>query len=273
MKWFIVIVAGLTLMLGPGTAFAGENPAEELYKKSKERYQNGQFEQAATLLEEAYAEDPKLVYQFNRILALEGAEKYEQALEVLEAHEEAFVKAGGFEEIPFIKKSLKARINQKAAPKSEKQPEIKQKNGEKQEGKAERETEKEKTERGADQWRETETAEKTKRDIPTPQPSDTKKTVGWGLVGASGAFYGTALIFGSYLPYAPNVRDKLKNGGPYTTEEVKAFRTNQKLSIGALALGTATLIGAGWLLMSKSESPKTASVSVGPGNMSVKIRF
>ena len=176
MKWFIAIVTGLSLLvIGPATAFAGEDLAKELYKKSKQRYQNDQFEQAATLLEEAYAEDPKLVYQFNRILALQGAEKYEQALEVLETHEEAFVQAGGFEEVPTIKKSLEARIKQKTTPKAEQQPD-EQETGEKPaDAQRDTETEEEKTEPEVDQRKETETAEKTKRDAPPSQPSSAKK--------------------------------------------------------------------------------------------------
>ena len=52
MRWFIAVVTVLSLlMVGPTTAFTDEGSAKQLYKKAQQRYQNSQFEEAATLLE------------------------------------------------------------------------------------------------------------------------------------------------------------------------------------------------------------------------------
>jgi hypothetical protein len=273
-KWLIAVVTGLSLlMMGPTAAFADEGLAKQLYKKAQTRYQNSQFEEAATLLAEAYAEDPKLIYQFNRIMALQGAGKYEKALEVLEEYEEEMLAAGGFEEIPEIKKTLRERI----AKPDETEPKPTPDNMKEEPAKSPEVSKQ--TEAESSQLDETETETDTEQQISEPQtPNNTpepniKKVVGWSLVGVSGALYGTAAFLGSYLPYSPAVREKLRNGGPFTSEEIKAFKTNRSLTIGAVTLATATLVGGGWLLLSNSESPRTASVSVGLGSVSLGFRF
>jgi len=75
-------------MAVPMPAFADADRAEVFYQQATEAYQEGDLRKAADLLERAYAEDPDLVYQYNRILALEGLEDYAEALRVLEIFEE-----------------------------------------------------------------------------------------------------------------------------------------------------------------------------------------
>lgn len=81
----------LCLAIGMGVpvpAFADADRAAEYYQQATDAYQEGELRKAADLLERAYAEDPDLVYQYNRILALEGLNDFDQALRVLDIFEE-----------------------------------------------------------------------------------------------------------------------------------------------------------------------------------------
>jgi len=275
MKWLVAIATGLTLLtLAPSAAFANEDMAKQLYQKAQERYRNNQFEKAATLLDEAYAEDPKVVYQYNRIRALEGAEKYEKALKVLETYEADMRESGEYPEIPELKKSLQARIAKEDTEPKPVPDRITRKPAE---------TPDDETEDASEKAAPEDTQPETKTDnevtdteptdqIPPPPTSNTKTKIGWSLLGVSGVLYGTAAFFGSYLPYKQGVRERLSGGGSFTSQEIRSFKTNRALSIGAIALGTATLVGGSWLVLSKTE-PSHTTFSIGPGNVSVRIRF
>lgn len=104
-----LLMVGLSL---PSMVFADPQKAAEYYQQATEAYQNGDLESAADLLNKAYAEDPDLVYQYNRILALQGLGKYEEALQVASALE-APMKAdpqNRFEDIAEIKAQLQAQV-------------------------------------------------------------------------------------------------------------------------------------------------------------------
>ena len=110
-----LIAASLAL---PSVAFADETKAVEYYEQATQAYQAGDLEKAADLLNKAYAEDPDLVYQYNRILALEGLGRYEEALQVAAALE-APMKAdpkNRFSDISEVRAKLEAAVaKQKAA--------------------------------------------------------------------------------------------------------------------------------------------------------------
>ena len=66
-------------------AFAQAPPeAIKNYEKAKQAYGNGDFELAVDYLQKAYAEDPDLIYQYNRIRALQAMKSYDEALEVID---------------------------------------------------------------------------------------------------------------------------------------------------------------------------------------------
>lgn len=83
----IALLVAIALAI-PMPAFADADRAAQYYEEATQAYQEGDLRKAADLLERAYAEDPDLVYQYNRILALEGLEDYDEALRVLEIFEE-----------------------------------------------------------------------------------------------------------------------------------------------------------------------------------------
>lgn len=107
----------LLLTLTPTLVFADVETAQEYYRQASEAYQNGDLERAADLLERAYAEDPNLVYQYNRILALKGMSRFKQALRVLEIYENPMKddEQNRFSDIEEIKSDLEAAIEKKNA--------------------------------------------------------------------------------------------------------------------------------------------------------------
>lgn len=72
-----------TSMVVPSLAWAAPEKAAEYYQQASAAYQRGDLREAADLLERAYAEDPDLVYQYNRVLALEGLKDFDESLRVL----------------------------------------------------------------------------------------------------------------------------------------------------------------------------------------------
>ncbi len=117
-----VIVRSLALLvflafLAPMSAFADPATAAEYYEQATQAYQDGDLEKAEDLLNKAYAEDPDLVYQYNRILALDGLGRYEEALQVASALE-APMKAdpdNRFEDIGAIKADLQGKVDRQRA--------------------------------------------------------------------------------------------------------------------------------------------------------------
>ena len=104
-----LLMVGLSL---PTVVWADTEKAADYYQQATDAYQNGDLELAADLLNKAYAEDPDLVYQYNRILALQGLGKYEEALQVAAALE-APMKAdpqNRFEDIGQIKLQLESQV-------------------------------------------------------------------------------------------------------------------------------------------------------------------
>ncbi len=102
----------ILLALAPSMVFADVKTAQDYYRQASEAYQAGNLEKAADLLERAYAEDPNLVYQYNRILALRGLGRFEEALRVLEIYENPMLDDEGkrFTDVPEIKADLQTKI-------------------------------------------------------------------------------------------------------------------------------------------------------------------
>ena len=78
------LLLAITLGLAPTLALAGDaKVAIKFYEDAQVAYGNGEYDRAAELLFQAYQEDPNLVYQYNRVLALQAAGKLELALDTL----------------------------------------------------------------------------------------------------------------------------------------------------------------------------------------------
>ncbi len=112
--WGSAILGVYLALLLPAFAQAGQKQAREYYKRAQKLYQQGRFERAAKLLDEAYDEEPNLTYQYNRIRALQGAEKYQKALDVLEAYEQPLLDADGYENVQSLKRKLRAKVDSSA---------------------------------------------------------------------------------------------------------------------------------------------------------------
>lgn len=118
----LAVVTAVFLAYPVAPAHADADEARRLFKKAKTAYGNGEFDKAAKLLEEAYSEEANLIYQYNRIRALEGAERYEEALKVLETYEQPMLDAEGFEDISDIKESLEEKVGPTDEPDEPSEP-------------------------------------------------------------------------------------------------------------------------------------------------------
>jgi hypothetical protein len=94
----------------PATALAGAEEARKHYKEAQQLYRKGEYDRAAELLAKAYEEEPNLTYQYNRIRALQGAEQYEKALEVLKTYKRPFLDAKGYEDVREIERTLETKL-------------------------------------------------------------------------------------------------------------------------------------------------------------------
>lgn len=114
---FISACLAILLTLTPTLVFADVETAQQYYRQASEAYQNGDLERAADLLERAYAEDPNLVYQYNRILALKGLGKFKEAMRVLEIYENPMMDDDQqrFTDVQEIKSDLEKAIAEQEA--------------------------------------------------------------------------------------------------------------------------------------------------------------
>lgn len=186
---FRFMVAAIFLaasMLSPALTFADPDRAAQHYESASQAYQNGDYRKAADLLERAYAEDPDLVYQYNRILALEAQGDHSDALRVLEIYEEPMMRDENkrFTDIGSIKDRLQEAQARRARPEPADNP-----------SDVERDT----TDQGpAVGDREPKRGE-LDDDEPDPQVEAETRWLAWSLVG-SGALSATAgVLFASGL--------------------------------------------------------------------------
>lgn len=112
-SWLAAFIVTVTLVFSASFATAGEQQARELHKQAKSAYDQGDFERAAELLEKAYDEDPNVVYQYNRIRALEGAEQFDRALDILAEYRDE-MRAEGYSDLGKLKQTLEEKRQRKA---------------------------------------------------------------------------------------------------------------------------------------------------------------
>ena len=102
----------ISALMMPGIVFADPAKAQEYYNSAALEYEKGNYQKAADLLYSAYAEDGNLIYVYNRILALQAAEEYDEALKELKVFENRMANDAEkrFEDIPQVKKQLEERV-------------------------------------------------------------------------------------------------------------------------------------------------------------------
>ncbi len=112
-SWLAAFTVALTLVFSATFATAGEQQARDLHEQAKAAYDQGDFERAAELLKKAYDEDPNVVYQYNRVRALEGAEQFDRALDILAEYRDE-MRAEGYSDLGKLKKTLEEKRQRKA---------------------------------------------------------------------------------------------------------------------------------------------------------------
>ncbi|MFW5966607.1 MAG: tetratricopeptide repeat protein [Persicimonas sp.] len=243
---FLTVVLTCALTLPPSLAFAGPEEANEYYEESARAYEEGEFDRAAELLERAYEEDQDLIYQYNRILALQADGEHEEALEVLDEYEEPLREDGRFDDIGEIGDELEQAQARIEAGESEEDQQV-------------------------DQPREISDEQEGAGTSPS-----TGQIAGWSLTGAGGVFLGMGALFGSTL-LIPKVADRqacmadqgntyksvcYENSGLETEDERQqqfrddrtTWQTHQTMTWISLGIGTAAALGGGALLLFNSSN-------------------
>lgn len=234
------------LVLPPAVAFAGPEEAAEYYKQASEAYESGEYARAADLLERAYAEDPNLIYQYNRVLALQALGRYDEALKLLDLYENPMMEDGRFNDI----KEIRAEIEQ---------------------AKAEQEAEaaaatvgpKAATAGGVDPDAAAGSLDDPAVTVTKTEPAgDEPNYLGWSLVGGGALLMGTGALFGSglLLGDVADRRDCLETSsraecyGEFSdpqqqyNDDKDTWETHQTLTLVFLGVGAATAIGGGVVL-------------------------
>lgn len=120
----------LAPMVASAQGTAEENMALKNYEKAKQAYGAGDFELAAELLQKAYAEDPDLIYQYNRIRALQAMGSFDEALKTIDLFRGPMSrdKAQRFTDLDELEAQIKAeRIEfEKTRANDPKEPDVKE---------------------------------------------------------------------------------------------------------------------------------------------------
>lgn len=117
---FLTLLFFCVTMLCSATAFAANDKAIEFYEQAQAAYGNKDYKLAADLLENAFAQEPDLIYMYNRILALRAAGDPVEALRLLNIYEDPMVndKQGRFkrDELKQVREALKSEVANAPAP-------------------------------------------------------------------------------------------------------------------------------------------------------------
>jgi hypothetical protein len=248
------------LTLPSGVAFAGDPAAAaSYYEQASQAYQAGEYARADELLARAFAEEPDLIYQYNRVLANQAMGDFDAALKILDAYQEKMAAdpEGRFSDIAQLRARLEKAKAEAAASASST-------------GTTDPETNVGKTE----QRTEAEVAPPTGGPV---EPAESKPDIlGWSLVGVGVAGLGAAALFGSTVLIS-DVGDRFDceregAGGCYAgfddpdaqfAADKDTWETHQTLTWVSLGVGAAALIGGGALLYldarNGGETPATAS--------------
>lgn len=241
----VSIFLSIALMFAAGTAVAGPDKAREIFKEAKTAYSNGEYERAAELLEKAYSEEANLTYQYNRVRALQGAEQYEKALEVLNTYEKPMLDANGFEDVPDLKRVLEQKVGET----SDSDPETEEQTSEEEAVAGPAESMTEPTESaGPDPESDSEPAG-TERQSDTASPN----YLGWGLVGVGTASVGVGTLYASTVLLPSDTKQRIDNDEPLTNDDDSIIQRQRTLSIVFWSVGAGALIGGGALLLTQGN--------------------
>ncbi|GEM_PF-2513236 len=245
----LALLLSSILICSTTLATAGTEEAREYYKEAVKLYNAGKFEESARLLKKAYEEEANLTYQYNRIRALQGAGKYEEALEVLKAYEKPMLDAKGFDDIEQIKADLKEQV---AAQKSDAKTEAQAKDSD-----AEREARETFTPAQEPQARQP--------DATDPDPGAERsptEIAGWASVGAGAASIGagTLLASGLLLGFDPQSEDTTPDTDQLTLPQDKYDKLQRQkvASFVTFGVGAAAAITGGVLLLTGGQEAPPA---------------
>lgn len=120
------ISVGLCVLLASPNVWADPEIAAKYYQQASEAYSAGRLKEAADLLERAFAEEPDLVYQYNRILAFEGLKEFETALRIIDIYKDPMLRDADkrFEDIEKIQQRIRdgLEVQRLSAEKDTKDP-------------------------------------------------------------------------------------------------------------------------------------------------------
>lgn len=209
-------------------AFAGPQEALSFYEQAQKAYEQSNYQKAADLLERAYAEDPNLIYQYNRILALQAAGKHEEALRLLNIYENPMRsdEEKRFEDISEIKARIEKSIkDQQSQVKDPVQDPVK------------------------DPIKD---PVKDPIEDPKPKADDGPNILAWSLIGGGGALLVTGGLVGSGL-FLPE--KELANGQP-NPDFNDSLNTQSTIAAVTLIGGGALAIGGIILLLLDDDAPQ-----------------
>lgn len=259
-KLLSLCLAG-ALILPAGTAFADDAAdAATFYQQASEAYQAEEYTRADDLLARAYAKDPDLIYQYNRVLANQAKGDFGAALGILDVYQEQMAADpdARFTDIPEIRVNLeKAHAEAEA----------------KREAAA-------LAAAGEEDAQDIEIIHLTKLDSDVEDGVSTSQILGWSLVGVGVVGLGASALFGSKVLISDvSERFDCENAekpGCYAEfgDEVaqdKQFKADQDswntqntLTWVSLSVGAAALIGGGVVLyMDYQDEGGAASASTG----------
>ncbi len=251
------LLLAISLSLAPTLALAGDaKVAIKFYEDAQVAYGNGEYDRAAELLFQAYQEDPNLVYQYNRVLALQAAGKLELALDTLNTFYPLMRDdpQKRFEDIADIRTSLEEAIAERKVAKPDPKPDKPGPN--------------------------------TPAPVVTPPPPQVDEggsdILAWSLigVGAVALGVGTLYITGAMLPELPCdtsdnacINDPNSDYNARFKERDEARAGQAAIGIGGLVVGAA-LTGVGvWLLLSDDGDDQAVRLvpSVGPEGAGAQV--
>ncbi len=231
-------------------AASGEERAAEFARQARVAYSAGRYDEAADLLERAFAHDTNLVYMYNRVLALVGAQRFEDAERVLDVYGDVLRDDERFDDIDEIAEGV--REGREAALAAESGEEV----------------------------------EEESQVEPVEAPPEVESgpdVLALSLMGGGGAVLGTGILLSSGVLIGDRI-ERLENPdvvGAYEGSEfardddLRALRSHQVLSAVLLAAG-AGAVGAGAFLYVRGSGDREGAVSVefeaGPGSAGAVVR-
>jgi tetratricopeptide (TPR) repeat protein len=269
-KILAVFITGC-LVIAPSMAFAGPEEAAQFYEQASQAYGAEEYAKAADLLERAYAEDPNLIYQYNRVLALQAMGKFDRALKALDIYGNPMKEDGRFDDIKDIRAQLvEAKADAKAAAEKADQAKV--------------------TANGTDSENtsgDNKDSQDTDNDITMTEPADSGPNIlGWSLVGVGTAGLGAAGLFGSGVLISDVVdrRDCMSQEGTalsacYSGDDLAAqnqsdrdtLSTHQTLTWVSLGVGVAALVGGGVVFLMDQPQPTETVTPLSADNADVRV--